>query len=282
MGGKGLGKRALYKVASRALKEKITRIKNEYLQNLQRINKKNSSLSWADWLKKESEQGNTTALAALRHRNQTNTGIHSLTGEGRKATTRPTVKPERITKNGTVLYRSGEATIRDTGQAVTATCWSDLAIKSALDVVTHHHGEAIVVNGSVEFQKKIVRSTVKQSLPVTFKAHNLEQLRVSLQQPKEPTPGQAVQDYIAEREAKRQSGIAIAPHKAFASTDKGHGTFQGIRRVSGQAMALVEKKNVMLVVPVTQYTEKRMKSLKKGEPVTLNQAGKIQARSRGR
>ena len=387
MGGKGFGKRALYMVASRNLKEKITRINKEYRQSIQRINKKNTSLAWADWLKKESEKGDATALAALRHRNRASTTANSLAGEGRKVAVSPTVKAERTTKNGTVLYRSGKAIIRDTGKAVTATHWNDLAIKSALEVVTHRYGGSVVVNGSPAFQKRIVSSAVRQSLPVTFKAPNLEKMRVSLRQQKEKiydrdtgrtdrrstgrdgstragatetvavrsrgtnkpsaarvgtqpppasqnrlrmlsqldmvqltdrsevllqgdvpghleqqgtqsndqmrrdadrerarivTPEQVVQDYIAEREAKRQSGIAIAPHKAFSAVDKGKGVFQGIRRVSGQAMALVEKDKAILVVPLTQYGEKRMKSLKKGEPVTINRAGKIQSRGRER
>ncbi|MDD7805964.1 MAG: relaxase/mobilization nuclease domain-containing protein [Endozoicomonas sp. (ex Botrylloides leachii)] len=389
MAGRGLGKRALYLLASRTLKAKVSQINNEYHQSLQQINKKNTALAWADWLKKESDQGNAAALEALRHRKQSHTKVDSLSGDGQKSNISLAMKPERTTKSGTVLYRSGEITIRDTGQLVTATHWNDLAIKSALTVVTNNYGGSVVVNGSPAFQKRIVTSVVKQNISVTFKAPYLEKLRLSLRQKKENsddrpqeragrarrssrrslgcdgaargdkefsirarrinkprvarigtqpppasqnrlrelpqlgvvqltnrsevllsghvsshmeqqrtqsnnimrrdadrartiTPEQAVQNYVKEREEKRQSGIAILPHKAFVPNDKGKGLFQGVRRVFGQTMALVKKDNAILVVPLTQYGEKRIKSLKKGEPVSLDRSGKVLSRSRGR
>lgn len=95
------------------------------------------------------------------------------------------------------------------------------------------------------------------------------------------SPGLAAADkYIAEREAKRSKGFDIAKHARY--TDGAGGlVFQGVRNVDGHALALLQRGEEIMVMPIDQATARRVKHVAVGETVMTTPKGSIKT-SKGR
>jgi hypothetical protein len=96
---------------------------------------------------------------------------------------------------------------------------------------------------------------------------------------KDMTPAQR---YIADRNARRAQISSIPLHRERAPSDIGPVTYSGIRSVDGQSLALLGLDNAVIVVPVSEYTAKRLQPLARGSTVHLNKAGEVRLKSRSR
>lgn len=96
------------------------------------------------------------------------------------------------------------------------------------------------------------------------------------------TPDQtsAADKYIAEREAKRLKGFDIPNHSRYTNQD-GAVTYGGTRNVQGQSLALLNRGDEVLVLPIDKATAQRMKRVRIGEAVTVTPQGSLK-RSKGR
>ncbi|EKF73381.1 conjugal transfer relaxase TraI [Alcanivorax hongdengensis A-11-3] len=90
----------------------------------------------------------------------------------------------------------------------------------------------------------------------------------------------AADKYIAEREAKRLKGFDIPKHSRYTNQD-GAVTYGGTRNVQGQSLALLNRGDEVLVLPIDKATAQRMKRVRIGEAVTVTPQGSLK-RSRGR
>ncbi|WP_458294723.1 hypothetical protein [Enterobacter kobei] len=74
--------------------------------------------TWADWLQFKAAGGDDEALKTLRQRNaQQARKANILHGDKVKKDGRiPGLKPDSVTKEGTIIYRVGESAIRDGGK----------------------------------------------------------------------------------------------------------------------------------------------------------------------
>lgn len=93
---------------------------------------------------------------------------------------------------------------------------------------------------------------------------------------------QAARQYVAEREGKRAKGFDIPKHRIYNQADDGPATFEGLRQVEGQSMALLKRGDELLVLPVNEATALRMKRVKLGDQVTANATGAIKSKGRSR
>jgi hypothetical protein len=93
---------------------------------------------------------------------------------------------------------------------------------------------------------------------------------------------QAARQYVAEREDKRAKGFDIPKHRLYNQADDGPATFEGLRQVEGQSMALLKRGDELLVLPVNEATARRMKRMKLGDPVTASATGAIKSKGRSR
>lgn len=93
---------------------------------------------------------------------------------------------------------------------------------------------------------------------------------------------QAARQYVAEREEKRTKGFDIPKHRIYNQADDGPATFEGLRQVEGQSMALLKRGDDLLVLPINEATARRMKRMKLGDPVTANATGAIKSKGRSR
>jgi hypothetical protein len=88
---------------------------------------------------------------------------------------------------------------------------------------------------------------------------------------KKPEPAE---QYIAEREEKRQRGLDVPKHEKYRD-EEGTFEFAGIRNVGGQALALLknEESDTVFVRPVDQDTAEKLKRIGIGDKVNVTQDG---------
>jgi len=79
---------------------------------------------------------------------------------------------------------------------------------------------------------------------------------------------QASEKYIKEREEKRLNGFDILKHYRY-NDFKGAVVYAGIRHIDGIALALLEYKKEVMVLPINIATEKRLKRVKIGELISI-------------
>jgi hypothetical protein len=89
-----------------------------------------------------------------------------------------------------------------------------------------------------------------------------------------------VQAYIAERNAKRASGLAIPFHAPFVETTQNL-RFAGVRNIDGQALILMRADDLIMVMAGDAVSGSRVGRMKVGDPVRLKD-GIVQGRARRR
>ena len=93
----------------------------------------------------------------------------------------------------------------------------------------------------------------------------------------------AANQYIKEREEKCVLNIDISKHRLYNITDIGDASFAGIRRIDGFSMALLKRKDEVIVMPINEAVASRLKRLSIGDPVAITKDGgvkKMKGRSR--
>jgi hypothetical protein len=83
------------------------------------------------------------------------------------------------------------------------------------------------------------------------------------------------EQYIAEREEKRQRGLDVPKHEKYRDGEEGTFEFAGIRNVGGQALALLknEESDTVFVRPVDQDSVEKLKRIGIGDKVNVTQDG---------
>ena len=97
-----------------------------------------------------------------------------------------------------------------------------------------------------------------------------------------PATTAAADRYIAERNAKKQKIFDIPKHSRY-TPGKGALSFQGVRYIDGEGMALLRRgdADVTMVMPIDQATARRLSRVKVGDAVSITAKGSIKT-SRGR
>ncbi|EKN0398482.1 relaxase/mobilization nuclease domain-containing protein [Escherichia coli] len=179
--GPGVNKRYLYGLASKALGEELERANAIYKKDRQAAYDIHKRRTWADWLQYKAAGGDHEALKTLRQRNaqQARKEANILHGDKVKKDGRiPGLKPDSVTKEGTIIYRVGESAIRDGGKRLDVSRDAgDDGLHAALLMAKHRYGDKLTVNGSFEFKKRIVAVAAARELDVSFADPELEKLR---------------------------------------------------------------------------------------------------------
>lgn len=183
--GGGISKKALYALASKGLKDDIQKIVKQYATERAAIQKQYRREAWLDWLKRKATEGDSAALAALRAR-EVAQGLkgNTVTGQGRPANgTQAAPEPpiDSITKEGTIIYRSGASAIRDDGTKLAVSLAATPAcLEAGLRMAIQRYGTHLTVTGSNDFKEQVVSIAAKTRLSVTFSEPALEMRRRSL------------------------------------------------------------------------------------------------------
>ena len=181
MSGSGVSKKVLYALSSRALRERIQKINAQYLKDRQAINQRHQQRSWNDWLQHQAKTGDGQALAALRAREAAH-GLKGNTVAGRhRQSDAPLATPDHITKQGTLIYRIGKTAVRDDGDNLKVSRGaSQDGLIAALQMAVQRYGQAITVNGTVEFKEQIAQAAAAANLAVRFDNPEIEKRRLAL------------------------------------------------------------------------------------------------------
>lgn len=92
----------------------------------------------------------------------------------------------------------------------------------------------------------------------------------------------AADSYIEEREGKRARGIDVPRHVRYSPTRQPL-SFEGLRSVDGCTLALLDRGDAILVMPVDYATLQRLKGVSIGQSITVTPKGSLAAgHSRGR
>lgn len=186
--GAGVNKRYLYSLAGKALQESLTKASETFKKDRDAAYELHKRRTWADWLQHKAGQGNDDALQALRKksaqeaRKAARKAADELYGEKIRSDGRiPGLRPDSVTKEGTIIYRVGESAIRDGGRKLDVSRDAgDDGLHAALLMARHRYGSSLTVNGSIEFKKRIVAVAAARKLDVTFDDPVLEKLRQAL------------------------------------------------------------------------------------------------------
>ncbi|MBQ5546878.1 MAG: hypothetical protein H7707_05300, partial [Acetobacter sp.] len=128
---------------------------------------------------------------------------------------------------------------------------------------------------------------------ITRKKQNIEALRQQEEAKRQREEAkkaiqQAAESYCKKISNKRLQGINIPRHQIYEGSS-GEMIFRGIQHEGSQPLLLFQKENIdiVLVLPIDQQTEHRLKQTQNGEKITLNEDYSIaikseNTRSRGR
>lgn len=178
-----VAKKALYNLISKALIEQIEQARLQYHQDRERLTEQHKQRNWHEWLQYQATRGNHYALKALRARDSAR-GLKGNTVAGPTVTANTTLsglQPDSITKQGTLIYRIGNASIRDDGKAlqISKDAPSD-ALLAALTAAIQRYGQTLSVNGTSAFKTQVAELVAERRLPIQFKDHALEKERLAL------------------------------------------------------------------------------------------------------
>jgi hypothetical protein len=213
---------------------------------------------------------------------------------------------ESVTKKGTIIYHIGTSSVRDDGDSLKVSRGAtEEGLKAALLLAIARYGTQITVNGSADFKIQIVTVAAKAKLQLMFIDSGLEQQRKALVKQEKPEEneskttdksnkgpissdklekhGFASADlYINEREHKRLTLPDIKKHRRYTEADNGLVTFMGVRNVAGESLALLERNEVILVMPIDQKTVNSLSRLAIGEAVTCTGRGIVKTKGKSR
>jgi len=281
----GLGKRVLYGLVSKELKTEIKKINQEYQAERQAVYDRYKRRVWNDWLKLKAEQGNKEALEVLRAR-QARFRLKGDTVSSKSPPKHQGMPPgavvDSVTKKGTVIYRLEDAVVRDDGELLhVAKGASREGLEAVLRMAMHRYGENITVNGSADFKEQVAIAAAAARLDIHFDDPELEKRRTAIMAGKELSHASA-DKYIDERNQKRTRIFDIPEHKRFNALHAGEVSFAGVRQVDGQALALLRKDDLILVLPVDGAIARRLQRVKVGDSVSVTAGGVIQVKGRSR
>ncbi|WP_426107450.1 TraI/MobA(P) family conjugative relaxase [Massilia sp. TSP1-1-2] len=92
----------------------------------------------------------------------------------------------------------------------------------------------------------------------------------------------AADKYVAEREQKRIILFDIPKHIRYNFTNDVTVLFGGLRRIDGQALALLKQGEEVIVLPIDDATARRLKRVTVGEQIGVTAKGAIKTKGRSR
>ncbi|WP_017173892.1 TraI/MobA(P) family conjugative relaxase [Xanthomonas phaseoli] len=183
MRGPGVNKKLLYALASKSLQEGVQKANTDYLKARDAAYATHHRRAWADWLQVKAKQGDAEALAALRARESRQGRSRNIVGgqQARRTGPVPGLKPDNITKAGTIIYRVGSTAIRDDGDLLNVSRGAgDQGVEAALRMAMYRYGERITVNGSDDFKERVAQVAAAARLSVSFEDAALDKRRQQL------------------------------------------------------------------------------------------------------
>ncbi len=266
------------------LRRNLEEINESYGMSAKKLSDETRRTSWIDWLRDRATGGDQEALKALRARQagEVRGNIFERKVGASRNTGKSSEPVETVTRKGGLIYRLEGVSLRDDGKRLQVGGGASReGLKKALEMAVERYGEELSVRGSNEFKEAVIRAAVEADFEVRFTDEAVEKRRLALVAQKAAKEG-AAGKYAEERNSKRWKIRDIEEHRVFSAKDAGVYVFGGLRRVDGEALALLEKDGVVFVTPVLAATEARLKRCGLGEMVSVSDTGHVERRGRKR
>ena len=232
--GRGINKKILYAQAHSSLKAAIGEINKSYKEGKDKLYKTHGQRTWADWLKKQAQQGDQVALDALRARESAQSLKGNVISTSAASPDIANLPIDNITKKGTIIYRAGRNAVRDDGAKLQVSRGANSdGVEAALKIAVEKYGSNLNINGSPEFKAQVIRIATKSKLPITFTDASLEKMRLEYVN-KEQTNEQSIRRRSNSSSAGLNGSGAVANDNqrrpAGHSGGRGAGLHAGLRK----------------------------------------------------
>ena len=143
------------------------------------IKARHKALGYLEWLKRQAESGNVSAIYALRKRGAVAPALVNITARDLQNTKIIAAKVAYVTGRGTLFYKVGQDVFRDNGSHVSVKRdASDDGLASALRIaMAKFNDQPLTINGTDEFKRRCVDTAIRENLPFTFSDVWLEKER---------------------------------------------------------------------------------------------------------
>jgi hypothetical protein len=171
MGGSPWSKKLLYRLNSKAKQAQLQKIHQQYRRDRQRMYEKYRRRAWCDWLQEKAIAGDNEALTALRARQRAESINQDALAGNAVQSFGPVlgVRPDSVTRTGTINYRVFGTAIRDDGTCLQVSRGATPGgLEAALRMATHRYGERISVAGTPQFKERIAQIAASAKLSITF------------------------------------------------------------------------------------------------------------------
>ena len=129
-------------------------------------------LGWKAWVQKKALDGDIEALRSLRNKDIRLRKALSMRSEEPCKLLLESVERDSVTKSGTIVYRCGDTTLKDSGQTLTiSNDYERNALIQALIAAKEKFGDSpLILNGSDEFKNDLL--VVAASMNINLQFHN--------------------------------------------------------------------------------------------------------------
>ena len=264
-------KKLLHYQAYKALQRDKNRITHRYQRQRQRVYQQHQRQAWSDWLCKQAIAGDAQCLQALRTAatQQPKNAKNCLSGEA--VTLFPKSLPahtqvDSITKQGTIIYRVGNSTVRETQNTLEVSRLTSIEdVGKVLELSVMRFGNGIAIYGDDAFKQQFKSIAANGNLPCQLQ----DTAKAESGNNNTQDVTHLAKSYIAEREQKRQNGLDISNHTLYKGKD-GEYQYAGIRTLEGHVLALLkDDSDTVQVMAVNKATGYRLKRLKIGDSVSV-------------
>lgn len=186
-------KRSAYQELSRQMKTELSELSQSQERQRRAIREQFPSHTWDAYLSQQAATGNADALTILRRRKDCRQMIsQALLTVDNLADARDVIKPHlkpTVMKDGKVIYRVNDGgVVCDEAAAISVHQVTEAATLLALSLADERfQGKALVVEGSDEFKREVVRLSTLKGLSIRLADQDLEKTRQHFAREKELT-----------------------------------------------------------------------------------------------
>lgn len=240
---------ALAKYIKRKTKKKID--KEEKKEKLQKVNNENKKVYYEQWLALKAQYDDRASKAL---KTITDNKLNYIGGDF-KELHKDAIK---ITKNGTYILNNK---IRANKDAIFLDVRSERNIKKALKLITDNKISITKLNGSEEFQEKLINIIAKNNIDISFPDNSINEKILAAK----ILNNENFQNYI------NQSNKKINDFEIFDTNDKDY-IYQGFEKYNGKFFIKLKStdENLIFIKEPVQADYELLKGKKKGEIVRIN------------
>jgi hypothetical protein len=245
--------------------------------------------TWLSSLQEAADRGDQPALEVLRQRQQRQKqATDDLLRAGNPAQARHVVFDQlrpHTRRNGAVVYRVKDGgLVVDEADAIRVEELTAHAAFLALSLATERFADqALIVEGSGDFKRQIAEMAGSKQLDLQFadpviEAERQRHASTAAQTPRTPD---ALETFIAGRNALRDKIPSILRHRIWTPADAGKAAFEGRRHLSdGSEAALLKQGDEMLVMALTPAQAAKADFWPRGQEVAVDANGRFNTQQR--